>query len=294
MIKCSVGICVYNEEKNIANLIHSFIAQNLNKVIIDEIIIIASGSTDNTCNIVETLSKNDRKIQLIKQEKREGKASAVNLFIEKSGNEVLVLSGGDLLLKKDTIEKLVNKFADKQVGMTGSHPVPVNRINDGFCGFAGYMLWDLHHRISLRKPKMGELVAFRKIFRRIPTIGADEASVEPLIRGQGYAIKYVPDAIVYNKSPTTIREFIQQRRRNYWLHLVVKYGQSYAVSTLSIFTILQALYSFITGNRNVKHILFIPMVALLEVYSRFLGWWDYRITKKRHTVWEFIETTKKL
>lgn len=294
MIKCSIGICVYNEEKNIAKLIHSFLAQNLNKVIIDEIIIIASGPTDNTCNIVKTLSKTHKKIQLIKQEKREGKASAVNLFIKKSRNEILVLSSGDLLLKKDVIEKLVSKFADTQIGMTGARPVPVNNINDGFCSFAGHLLWDLHHRISLRKPKMGELVAFRKIFKRIPTIGADEASIEPLIRGQGYIIKYVPDAIIYNKTPTTIIELIQQRRRNYWLHLVVKYEQSYVVSTLNIFTILQALYSFIKEDQKVKHILFISMVVLLEAYSRFLGWWDYRITKKRHTVWKFIETTKKL
>lgn len=294
MIKCSIGICVYNEEKNIAKLIHSFLGQNLNNVIMDEIIIIASGSTDNTYSILKTLSKNNKKIQLIKQEKREGKASAVNLFIKESRNEILVLSSGDLLLKKNVIEKLVSKFADTEIGMTGAHPVPVNNINDGFCSFAGHLLWDLHHRISLRKPKMGELVAFRKIFKRIPTTGADEASIEPLIRGQGYIIKYVPDAIIYNKSPTTITEFIQQRRRNYWLHLVVKYEQSYVVSTLNVFTILQALYLFIKEGQKVKHILFIPMVALLEVYSRFLGWWDYSITKKRHTVWEFIETTKKL
>lgn len=295
MIKCSVGICVHNEGKNIEKLLKSLFSQKLNSVIIDEIIVIESGSIDNTKNIVKKHFQIDRRIKLIPQKKREGKASAVNLFIKKAKNEVLVLLGGDLLLTEHVIQKLVSKFFDLEVGMTGARPVPVNDINDGFCSFAGHLLWDLHHRVSLKRPKMGEVVAFRKIFERIPVLSSvDEANIEPLIRGQGYLIQYVPDAKIYNKTPTTINEFIKQRRRIYSGHLAVKYEQSYEVATLQVTAILKALYYFLKDNPKPKFFLYIPLVMLLEGFSRFLGWWDYRVAERKHTLWESIETTKSL
>ena len=293
MIKCSIGICVYNEEKNIGRLLKSLLKQKLVSVEICEILLIASGSTDKTCEIVEYYKKRDKRIKLLKQKKREGKASAVNVFIEESRNEVLVLSSGDLIIRNDVIEKLVNKFTDTEVGMTGAHPVPVNKIRDGFCGFAGHMLWDLHHRVSLQSPKMGELIAFRKVFKRIPIyIGADEASIEPLILGQGYIIKYVPNAKIFNKTPTTLSELVKQRRRNFWLHLAVKHKQHYIVSTLNQFLVFRAILSFLKDNPKPSYFLLTLLVIMLEVYSRFLGWWDYTIVKKKHYTWEIIESTK--
>ena len=50
-IICSIGICVYNEEKNIGQLLESILRQKLKKVQIDEILLIASGSTDMPNNL---------------------------------------------------------------------------------------------------------------------------------------------------------------------------------------------------------------------------------------------------
>ncbi len=294
MITCSIGICVFNEEKNIGKLLNSVLRQRVKSVKITEIIIIASGSTDRTCDIIKTYQRKDRRIKLIRQKHREGKASAVNLFISKAKNEILLLCGGDLILPPSVIEKMTSVFSDSEVGMTGARPIPVNNIEDGFISFAGHLLWDLHHRISMKNPKMGEVVAFRKIFKRIPTTGADEASIEPLIRGQGYQIRYMQNAKIYNKAPTTLREFIHQRRRNYWLHLIILHKQSYLVSTLSPKTIITALISFLADNKNLKYCMYAPLVMTLEVYSRLLGWWDYRFSNRSHTVWEEMKTTKKL
>jgi hypothetical protein len=32
----------------------------------------------------------------------------------------------------------------------------------------------------------------------------------------------------------------------------------------------------------------------LEFYSRFLGWWDYRVHKRTHVVWDIAWTTKEV
>lgn len=234
-------------------------------------------------------------IKIIQKKKREGKAKAVNLFIERARNEILVLMGGDIILDAETVEELVNKFSDREVGMTGVRPIPINDINDGFYGFAAHLLWGLHHRVSLENPKMGEVVAFRKIFRRIPIMSSvDEANIEPLIRGQGYKIVYVPEARVYNKGPTNIKDFINQRRRIFGGHLAVKYEQSYKVATMDFLPIFRSLFSFLGDYPRPKFILFTPLIILLEIYSRFLGWCDYKIFKSSYSVWQSIISTKDL
>ena len=163
---CSIGVCVYNEEKNITKFLNSLLSQKLKRVIVKEIIIIVSGSTDRTLHIVKKFARNNKRIKIIHKKKREGKATAVNMFIEKASSKILVLMAGDIILATDTVEKLVGKFRKKEVGMTGVKPIPINDIESGFFGFAAHLLWELHHRVSLQNPKMGEVVAFRKIFQR--------------------------------------------------------------------------------------------------------------------------------
>ncbi len=293
LISCSIGVCVYNEEKNIKRFIDSLLKQELKNVKIKEIIVIVSGSTDKTLSIVKKFSKGNKLIKIIYKKKREGKATAVNMFIEKASSEILVLMGGDIILAPDTVEELVGKFSNNEVGMTGVRPIPINDIDSGLFGYAAHLLWELHHLVSLQDPKMGEVVAFRRIFRKIPTISSvDEANIEPLIRGQGYKIVYVPEAKAYNKGPTNIKDFVKQRQRIFSGHLAVKYEQSYQVATMSVLPILKSLLLFLNENPRPKFILYTPLVIFIEMYSRFLGWWDYKISKMRHTVWETIKTTK--
>lgn len=174
--------------------------------------------------------------------------------------------------------------------MTGGHPIPVNDPCT-FMGFVVHLLWELHHQISLQHPKLGELVAFRRVFQRIPYDSAvDEASVEPLIVGQGYQLCYVPEAVVYNRGPATVSDFLKQRRRIYAGHLKVRHQQGYAVSTMSNVRILGAL---LHGWRwGWRQFLWIPAAICLEACGRFLGWIDFRFKRLDHTIWDIAVTTK--
>ena len=51
---CSVGITAYNEQDNIGPLLDAMIDQHLHDVEIAEIIIVASGCTDNTVPIIQS------------------------------------------------------------------------------------------------------------------------------------------------------------------------------------------------------------------------------------------------
>lgn len=288
----SFGITAHNEEAIIGQLLDRVLTQRLQTVQIDEIIVVISGCTDRTEEIVRQKMALDPRIQLLVQAKREGKASAINLFLQQATHEVCILCSGDLLPEPETVEKLAAPFADPEMGMSGSHPVPVNDPAT-FMGFAAHLLWGLHHEMNMAGGfKAGEMVAFRRAFTRIPMHTAvDEASIEPIIRGQGYKVAYIPEAIVLNKGPDTVDDFLRQRRRIYAGHLDVQQMLGYSVSTMSGGQVLRLFLKNLDWRP--QQFFWSWRVALLEAYGRWLGSRDFK-NKRNHTVWEIATTTKKI
>ena len=220
MLTCTIGITAYNEEANIGTLLKRLQQQHLAPVIIHEIVVVASGCTDGTEAIVQVMAEDDPRIRLLSQPQREGKASAINLFLRETTDDLLILSSADLLPAIDAVENLIAPFSDERIGIAGSHPVPVDKP-DNFMGYGVNLLWNLHHDINMNGGfKAGEMIAFRRLFEMIDVETAvDEASIEQLIRAQGYQVQYVAAAIVYNKGADSIPDFIRQRRRIHAGHL---------------------------------------------------------------------------
>lgn len=291
-VHCSLGVMAVNEAANMGNCLTSLLNQRLTNADIEEIIVVVSGSTDGTAAIVDEFSRRDARIQLVEQSQREGKASAVNLFLQRSQYPVVALVGADTILHPDTIENLLSPFLDLEVGMTGGHPIPTNDPHT-FMGFAAHLLWGLHHQLALKRPKLGELIAFRRIFERIPAYSAvDEASIEMLVCGQAYQMRYVPEAIVFNRGPATVEDFLKQRRRIYAGHIRLKQIQGYTVSTMSGMHILTTLLA--NPVWHWRWFAFTPIIIALEVWGRCLGWYDVHLAKKSHTVWDVATSTKKV
>lgn len=292
MIGCCVAVMAYNEESSIGPALESLLKQEMETVRIEQIFVIASGCTDRTEEIVEGFAAKDGRIQLIQQHRREGKASAINLLIRCTDQEVIVLHNADTLSEPTTIEALVSPFANPDIGMVGGRPVPIDPKTT-FMGFGTHLLWELHHQISLRRPKMGELIAFRNIFRQIPRDSAvDEASIEPLIVAQGLKLLYTPQAIVRNKGPGTVHDFLKQRRRIFAGHLYVKDLIGYQVSTMNGFFII---WLYLKNMRfDWRYFVWGPAFIVLEVVGRLWGAYDYTIWKRKPFAWPVAETTKDL
>ncbi len=291
MCPISIGVCVYNEEKNIKTLLNSLLAQKT-KEQIKEIIVVSSACSDRTDEIIENdFSKSDPKIILLKQEKREGKASAINIFLEKAKGDIIVLESGDTIPAVDTIDKLTEAFSDPKIGMAGGRPMPINDP-DTFMGSTVHLLWELHHKLAMRHPKLGELVAFRRdLIKRIPTDTAvDEAFIEALIEEKGYKLTYVPDAIVYNKGPENISDFLKQRRRIFAGHLHLKQTKGYAPSSMRKIEIMKLIIK--DARLNPKKILWTWGAMILEFYGRALGSYDFYIKKDNPYIWKVAVTTK--
>jgi cellulose synthase/poly-beta-1,6-N-acetylglucosamine synthase-like glycosyltransferase len=285
-----VGVTAYNEEANIGPLLDALLNQHLHDVAITEIIVIASGCTDNTVPIVERYAAEKPLIRLIVQPRREGKTAAINLFLAHAREDICVLESGDTLPAEDSVEHLVRMFADPTVGMVGAHKVPVN-TPDHLVGLFTHLRLRLEHQLCLEIPRLGEMIAFRKVLERIPPdIAMDEAFVEAFIVQRGMSVRYAPDAVVYNTGPDTVRDFVTQRRRNYAGHLYLKSKYGYVVSSMQNTRVARIALKEIWGAVRLVWALF--LLAVLEAWSRLLGWYDFAVKKDRHVVWDMAWSQK--
>jgi glycosyltransferase involved in cell wall biosynthesis len=253
---------------------------------------VSSGSSDRTDDIVREWSERDGRIELIRQESREGKASAINLFLEAANADVFVLESGDTIPAPDCIERMLEPFSDPAVGMSGGRPTPVDDPNT-FMGFVVHMLWRLHHMLALKHPKLGEMVAFRSFVRAIPADTAvDEASIEAIVVENGHTLAYAPEAIIYNKGASTVGDFLKQRRRIYAGHIWLEKVQSYEVSTKKVGGIVSVLLEDLEPSP--RNLLWTAGGVFLEFWGRLLGTIDFYVLKKNPYTWEVSESTKSL
>ena len=281
----TVGICAYNEEKNIEKLLKVLLKDKA----IDEIIIVASGCTDKTVSISTKIAETNNKVRVISESSRNGKSVAVNIVIKEAKGSIIVLESADTIPLKDSIKNLIKPFKCPEVGITGAHVIPNNDIST-FMGFTSHMIWDLHHKISMKSPKCGEVIAFRNVFFRIPpTTAVDEASIETIVTAQGYKMVYVESAIIENKGPENISDFIKQRRRIYYGHAKLKSLMGYTVPTTNVIN----TFSILLKSGYMKNPKTYAAVGL-EAYARLLAKRDFASKKQDHKVWEQIKSTKDL
>jgi poly-beta-1,6-N-acetyl-D-glucosamine synthase len=101
----------------------------------------------------------------------------------------------------------------------------------------------------------------------------------------------VSEAIVYNKGPETVEDFLRQRRRIYAGHLEVQERLGYSVSTMSGLKIAGLLLKNLDWRP--RQFFWTWRVVALEIYGRFLGRRDF-LARRNHTIWEIATTTKEL
>lgn len=291
-LKFSVGVIVYNEAQNIEKLLNALITQEMHQTEMVEIIVVSSACIDETDSIVRKFQESNPIVKLITEKERNGKSSAINLFLKEMKADIGIIESGDTLPCNDVLEKLVTPFQDEKVGMTGGRPSPIN-TSDTFIGYSVNLLWKLHHKMALESPKLGEMIAFRKIFDSIPSKSAvDEASIEAIIKENNLIMKYIPDAIIFNKGPENIHEFIVQRKRIMIGHLWLKSKHNYKVISQKKSLLIKITLSEMLHRKD--RIFWILGTVALEVYSRFMGWFDFTFRKKNPFKWEIVKSTKKL
>lgn len=240
----------------------------------------------------------NKKIKIIEENRRKGKSYAINLALKRIKSEtrsdIVILQSADTLPQKNMLKNLLKPFNDLRVGITAARPVSMDNP-ENFVGFLNNLVWFLHHIVSLESPKVGEALAFRNIIKKIPKrLAADESYIESAIRKVRYKVIYVPRAVVLNRGPKNVSDFITQRRRIFAGHLHIKNKYGYEVSTMNIVRIIKAFLKYfkIKSVKDFKQISWLLYAIFLEAYARLLGAIDFYVFNKVPYIWDIIKTAK--
>lgn len=227
-LQLSVGICAYNEEKNIGHLLENIFLEQ--QVAADcEVLVVCSGCTDNTVNIVQNYAKKEQRLKVYVEKERTGKASAINQILANAKSKTILFISADTLPNEHCFESLVSKLEDAKVGLVCGKPVPVNNSNS-LTDKLVQLLWQSHDYIFQYLSEEGvarhasEVYCVRAgIVDRIPReLINDDAFIALTAKKKGWLIIYDPKAVVSICGPQTFSDYFIQRKRVLIGHWQVK------------------------------------------------------------------------
>ena len=137
LIKISVIIPIYNNEKNIKSIIRSVQKQDMNEI---EIILVNDYSTDNTLGVIQEIQKNDERIKIINNEKNMGTLYSRSIGVLKAnGKYILNLDHDDLFFDSDVFDTVYNEAEKNNFDIISfmyvqgtDYNINTNNVLDGF------------------------------------------------------------------------------------------------------------------------------------------------------------------
>jgi len=217
--RLTVGICAYNEGRNISKLLENVLDdQELSED--SEVIVVCSGCVDNTVKQVQVCAAKDPRVKLHVEVERSGKASAINYIFSHAAGDIIIFVSADTLPFKASFPKLLSKLESPNVGIVSGNPVPVNS-KSSLTGRVVHLMWRFHGYVFAELNDAGlarhatEVFCIRKgIVKRIPaeTVN-DDAYIAVVSKKKGWLIKYSAESKLSICGPKTYREYFQQRHR---------------------------------------------------------------------------------
>jgi glycosyltransferase involved in cell wall biosynthesis len=287
------AIPCFNEAQNLPALLPLLDQARVRGVSPARFVVVSDASRDGSDEIVEAFATTtSTPVRLIKQNRRLGKALAVNRCIEElRGIDVIVLVSADVLPGTNCIRRLVELLRDPSVGAAGGRVVPFGvRGNPAF--EVTRLLWALHHFIMLDFPKCTEITAFRNVVDSIDEASlVDEAELEERLLRKGLLPRYVPEAEILSPSPLRLADYV--KRRVYvtlgYLHLRRRHG--HYIRTQSTWQRLRAVRRLARGDRIDADAITLAFLLEAAVWSwaRLL----FVAGRGRNGIWARSESSKR-
>lgn len=297
-MKATICIPVHNEEKNISSVIQNILDQKIPNVRLN-IIVISSGSTDNTNEIVRRLCQSSNPVNLIIESQRSGKANAINLvlpFLQKSETDVCIFTDGDVYLDKNALKYILERFIkEDKVSVITGHPVISDTMKNDIWGkiaIENCAIWD-----GVRKSQANELATWtlsgylfaiktKDLPEKIPIkLAAEDAFLGISLLLSGKKMEYEPNALVYVKYPSNIQDYYRQksRTRSGWAQ-IFKSAPEQMESLRSLQR--QVIFSRIYHGNYISLLCFI-----VDNLIWFLDYLFTRNSANRH-IWQSVDSTK--
>jgi cellulose synthase/poly-beta-1,6-N-acetylglucosamine synthase-like glycosyltransferase len=260
----SILVPTYNEKNVIRNRIENLISMNYpgDKY---EIIVVDSGSGDGTAEIVDSFMKEyhdtDPALRLIREERRKGKASAINTGKNHSKGDIVLVTDANCIFDKNVLREMMPHFKDPSVGAVGGRYIVANPENALTSSESYY--WDLEYLMRCGESSLdsaclfhGEINAWRRDLVEADTsIISEDLDICMQIRRKKYKIVYEPDAKVYEPSATNVKDQIIRKKK---------------VVIGTIKCMFKHMPYLLSPDRDLYNTLIFPSHKILAIFSPFI------------------------
>lgn len=285
-----VVVPTHNDGSNIGPLVERLLAEPA----VGEVLVVASACTDETVPTVLSLAAANPRVRLYVEAERSGKPSAINFGMGENDLPVFMVVSGDVLPEPGTASRLIEALRPPGVGLAGGRPLPQNS-EDTAIGHAVHLLWRLHHRVAMSRPKIGEAIAMRsEAARPLPATSVDEPCFQAMLEGAGWKSVYLGDAIIANWGPCTAKDFIKQRRQVHTGNLWLNKREGYKVPSLQPALLLTELWrDLLDDPRRCRptRLAWTAGAVSMEVWARVLARCDF-VRGRENRVWGMVESAK--
>lgn len=216
----SVIVPAYNEEVNAERTVNSLLMQDYQNL---QVIFIDDGSKDKTFDNVSHAFTGNERVKVFTKPNG-GKASALNLGIEKAEGDWLVCIDADTQLKSDAVSQLMKQAGSEKTGAVAGNVKVGNEVNM-------ITRWQSIEYITSQNFDRrafeyldaitvvpGAIGAFNK--KAILEAGgftsdtlAEDCDLTMRLHRKGYTVKNCPRAISYTEAPESMKQFMKQRFR---------------------------------------------------------------------------------
>ncbi|MBI3563133.1 MAG: glycosyltransferase family 2 protein [Gammaproteobacteria bacterium] len=216
----TVVLVVFNEEKTIDHKINNLLAQQP-PGLIHNIIVVSDGSTDNTNGILQKITKDHPQVKAIFQPENRGKAAGLKAALDEPGNGIIVFCDARQVFQPNTIECLLDKLINPNVGAVAGNLVFNNINNNNSAGSVG-LYWQYETWIRANEAAMdsvigcpGAIYAVRRELIVPPPTGLilDDLWIPLHVILHGKRVVFAPNAIAVDSAAENVGNEFKRKVR---------------------------------------------------------------------------------
>ena len=218
-VTVTIGIAAYNEAVTLPRLLKDIARQHTKVATIEQVMVVSDGSTDETAVIA---SQWNALPMMVHEQKRQGKAAALNYIFSHAKTDVVIILDADVRLP-DTmmIERLIAHMLQSEADLVGArvdYQKPINLVQTilaASCDMKEYMFSRINGGDTIYTCH-GRARAFSRRFYTafsIPNSINEDAYSYLFAKMHGYRYAYAPQATVLYRLPKTIKDHAKQSVR---------------------------------------------------------------------------------
>lgn len=260
---------------------------------LDEIVFAVEDDPEGLRSI---LAASDPRVHVKYYQKRLGKPDAYNRAIKAITSDIVFLISSDTTFTEDIFDEVSKRIRE---GYSGAlvKVVPLNR--KGFMAKVASVMWEMrdielqYYFSSGNTISGGEFIAIRREYLTgLPEVINDDEYLCFKAQSRGGRMAYVTSAVVMNRVPGNLHDFLIQRKRVLLGHMeIFSYGYSSSIRAINRSHPGDTFRFLLEYIRRKKGVIYLASAAFLELVAVLLAMRDWRMGRIS-TKWKIAESTK--